>query len=87
VDFGMAGRLDTELRRALGTSLIALVRHDLDIIADIYMEIGAVSDDTDVERLKSDLREVIDKYYGIPIHSLDLRRCSATPCASRAFIT
>jgi ubiquinone biosynthesis protein len=74
VDFGMAGRLDPDLRRALGTSLIALTRRDLDIITDIYLEIGAVSDDTDVERLKSDLSEMLDKYYGIPIHCLDFRR-------------
>ena len=48
VDFGMAGRLDTELRRQLATSFIAMSRRDLDVITDVYMEIGAVSDEADL---------------------------------------
>ena len=75
VDFGMVGRLDTHLRHCLGTSLIALVQHDLDVITDVFMEIGAITDETDVERLKADLVELLDKYYGIPMSSLDVDRC------------
>ena len=75
VDFGMAGRLSEELRAHLATSFIALTKKDLDVIADIYMEIGVVSPDTDVERLKRDLQEVLDRYYGIPTRCLDVRRC------------
>ena len=77
VDFGMAGRLDAELRRCLATSFIALASRDLDVIADVYMEIGAVPEETDLARLKADLNEVLDKYYGIPVHCLDLQRCFA----------
>jgi len=74
VDFGMAGRLSTELRSYLATSFIALTRRDLDIITDIYLEIGALSDETDVPRLKTDLQEALDKYYGIPLRCLDMQK-------------
>ena len=74
VDFGMCGRLSTELRRHLSTSLIALSRRDLDIITDVYLEIGVLSEDTNIEQLKSDLQDALDKYYGIPIKRLDMRR-------------
>ena len=77
VDFGMAGRLDADLRRCLATSFIALASRDLDVIADVYMEIGAVPEETDLARLKADLNEVLDKYYGIPIDRLNLQRCFA----------
>lgn len=73
VDFGMAGRLTSELRAQLSSSFIALANRDLDIITDIYLEIGALSEGTDIERLKTDLQEALDKYYGIPIRCLDLR--------------
>ena len=75
VDFGMTGRLDSEVRRGLATSFIALMARDLDIIVDVYMEIGAVPDDVDRAALKADVHDVLDKYYGIPVVSVDLQRC------------
>jgi len=77
VDFGMTGRLNTELRRCLATSFIALASRDLDIITDVYLEIGAVPEDADLSQLKAELNDVLDKYYGVPIHCLDLQRCFA----------
>jgi ubiquinone biosynthesis protein len=75
VDFGMVGRLSEELRAQLATSFIALTKRDLDLIADIYTEIGVVSPDSDVERLKRDLQQGLDRYYGIPTRRMDVRRC------------
>ena len=75
VDFGMAGRLSEELRAQLATSFIALTKKDLDVIADVYTEIGVLSPETDLDRLKRDLQEVLDRYYGIPARCLDVRRC------------
>ena len=75
LDFGMVGRLSEDLRVHLATSFIALTKKDLDVIADVYMEIGAVSPDTDIDHLKRDLQEVLDRYYGIPTRRLDVRHC------------
>ena len=77
VDFGMTGRLDNEIRRNLATSFIALTSRDLDAIVDIYMEVGAVPEDADRDRLKADIHDVLDKYYGIPVAAIDFRACFA----------
>jgi len=77
VDFGMVGRLDRDLRGLLATSFIAMTRGDVDAIAEVYMEIGAISENTDVAALKADMYELLDKYYGIPVKRLDMRRCFA----------
>ncbi len=75
VDFGMSGRLDGELRDYLVASFIALSRRDLDVITDVYMEIGAIPDDVELGRLKAELHEILDKYYGIPLRCFDYSRC------------
>jgi ubiquinone biosynthesis protein len=77
LDFGMAGRLDRELRSNLATTLIALVRGDLDMIVETYMDIGVLSDDTDIAALKTDVHEILDKYYGIPARCININRCLA----------
>jgi len=77
VDFGMTGRLDNEIRRNLATSFIALMGRDLDAIVDVYMEIGAVPEDADRDRLKADIHDVLDKYYGIPMAAMDFRAAFA----------
>ena len=73
IDFGMVGHLDDDRRRDLGTMLIALVRKDLDLVVDVATEIGAVPDDADLVALKSDLVEMLDKYYGVPIKRVDMK--------------
>jgi ubiquinone biosynthesis protein len=77
VDFGIVGHLDEELRRDLGTGLVALVRKDLDLVVDVATEIGAVPDEADLGRLKSEMVEMLDKYYGIPVKRVDMKRAFA----------
>ena len=84
VDFGMAGRLSDELRAYLATSFIALARKDLEILADVYMEIGVVSPDTDVARLKRDLQDALDRYYGVPARCSGRRAVLQRRAADRA---
>jgi len=73
IDFGMVGHLDTTLRSQLATSLIALVKQDLDLIVDIYADIGVVSEGTNYAELKPDLISLLDKYYGVPVEKIDTR--------------
>jgi len=77
VDFGMVGRLDRDLRGLLGTTFVALTRGDVDAIAEAYLEIGVASEETDISSLKSDMQELLEKYYGIPLARLDMGRCFA----------
>ena len=77
LDFGMVGHIDEDMRGLLGTGLIALVRGELDIVVDVFAEMGALPEDVDHQALKSDLVEILDKYYGIPIGLIDLQKAFA----------
>ena len=73
VDFGMVGRLDEDLKSHLVGTLMAVAGHDVDIIIDIYLELGVIPADVRVEDLRYDLHALMDKYYGIPIRLIDAR--------------
>jgi len=73
LDFGQVGRLDEPMRSKLGTALIAALSRDFDVVVDVLDDVDALPDDVDVERLKSDLGQLVDKYGGIPLKRLDLR--------------
>lgn len=71
IDFGMTGHLTDDLLSELSTALIAIARQDLDILIDVYMSIseGAL---VDARKLKPDLLEMFDKYYGMPVARIDV---------------
>jgi ubiquinone biosynthesis protein len=74
IDFGLVGHMSRDLREQLVTALIALDRGDFDTIVDVYTEMGVTSVDTDLSSFKRDLTELADRYYGIPIKRIDLKR-------------
>jgi len=74
LDFGMVGHIEDEMRALLGTGLIAIVRRQLDLVVDVYAEMGILPDDVDYAALKMDMVEMLDKYYGIPIKLVDMQR-------------
>ncbi len=73
IDFGMMGRLDSHLRGLLGAGLIGIVRHDMDLVLDVFDDLG-VAPDADPVGLRVDMLAVLDKYYGIPIRHMDAGR-------------
>lgn len=77
LDFGMVGHLDDELRSDLSMMVIELVRKDLDTVVDISTEIGAIPEDADLAELKSDMVQMLDKYYGIPIKHVNISHAFA----------
>jgi ubiquinone biosynthesis protein len=74
LDFGMVGHLSDELRRDLGNMLFALVRKDLDMVVDVSIEVGSIPDELELGPLKNDMLQMLDKYYGIPMKQIDLKR-------------
>jgi ubiquinone biosynthesis protein len=77
LDFGLVGRLDAQLRATLAGSMIALQRGDIEAVTEVYVEIGVVGEDTDLDAFKTEIHELLDKYYGVPLSRLDLSRCFA----------
>ena len=73
IDFGMVGQVDDEMATQLAIGLVAVVRKDIDLIVDVLAEVGAVGSVTDEALLRRDLRELLDKYYGLPLWRLDFQ--------------
>jgi ubiquinone biosynthesis protein len=74
LDFGQVAHLSRDLREQLVTIFIALGRTDFDTIVDVYTELGITSPETDLRAFKRDLIEMADRYLGVPIRTLDIRR-------------
>ena len=74
IDFGMTGRLTTELRDKLGVLLVAVANRDVDIVTEICFSLGVMSDDVNESAFKLGILELLDKYYGMPLKRIDPRR-------------
>jgi len=73
IDFGVVGRLSRELKGQLATTLSAAVNREIDLIIDVYADIGVFSPQTDMHSLKVELEDLLDRYYGLPLKQLDAR--------------
>ncbi|MHC4600796.1 MAG: ABC1 kinase family protein, partial [Planctomycetota bacterium] len=71
IDFGMVGHLTDELRGHLGTLILALLRRDVDLIVEVYRELGVFTEAVSPRDLKPDILETIDLYFGVPLGKLD----------------
>jgi len=71
IDFGMTGQLSDSLRANLSQVLITLDRKELDIFCEVFAEIGATGESTVFSDLQSDLIELLDKYYSMPLKRMD----------------
>ncbi len=74
VDFGLVGHLSEEMRSQLAATLFAVTRRDVDTFFEVYSEIGVFDRQTHAGELKTDLAELLDKYYGLPLDQIDIRR-------------
>ena len=72
LDFGAVGHLSPELKGQLATTLMALVRGDLDLIISVYTDIGLFSESADLAGIRLDLLELLDRYYGVPASRIDM---------------
>ena len=72
-DFGLVSQIDDEMVGRLVLGIVAMVNKEIDVIVDILADFGALGRDTDRASLARDLRTWLEKYYGLPLHRLDLR--------------
>ena len=73
IDFGMVGYVTEDLRKQLVGASLALIKKDLDLFVEIFIEMGVVSASCDMAWLRLSLFEIIDKYYGIPLKNVDIQ--------------
>ncbi len=76
VDFGIMGRVTDENMQYFADTIVALVEHDFDKLAQEYVNIGFVPEETvDIERfqreLKEELAEFLEPYYSMTVKQID----------------
>jgi len=72
MDFGIVGRLSPVMVTRLNDLLIAVVRKDPDKITDNLLKISKISDESDIEDLKVDISDFVDKYYGVSLNQFQM---------------
>ncbi|NQT19207.1 MAG: AarF/ABC1/UbiB kinase family protein [Planctomycetes bacterium] len=72
IDFGMTGHLTSDLLSEISTVLIAIAKQDLDILIDVYISISEGGAFVDARKLRPDILEMFDKYYGMPMARIDM---------------
>ncbi|MHC4914403.1 MAG: ABC1 kinase family protein [Planctomycetota bacterium] len=72
LDFGMVGHISGELKGQLATSLVALVRGDIELMISVYTDIGVFSEGADLAAVRLDLLELLDRYSGVPARNIDM---------------
>ena len=71
-DFGMAGRLDDELKLHLTELLLCVLHRDVDRLIMQLLYSGELHDESNLKNLKRDLTEFIDDYYDILLQDLKI---------------
>ncbi len=72
MDFGQVGRIDEELRDRITDLLLALVRHDVEGIVAVLLQIGNPRGHTNIKRMKLDISRLERKYYGLPFKEISV---------------
>ncbi len=67
VDFGIAGRIDREMREHLADILISFVKEDFDGLMKVYYKMGILPEDIDKGAFKRDYGDIMLHYFGRPL--------------------
>jgi len=77
IDFGQTGVVSDATAGHLLILLIGVVAQDVELVADILMEMGTAGPRTDRAQLTRDLKSLLERYYGQPIQRLKLSKIFA----------
>ncbi|MQA73054.1 MAG: phosphotransferase [Solirubrobacterales bacterium] len=74
LDLGMVGRLDAQTRRQLFLLLLAFAQGDVDLLADVSLDLGGVDDDHElqVDEYRRDIAEVMGGLRGRSLQEIQL---------------
>jgi len=75
MDFGIVGRVDSDLRSTLANTFLALMKKDYDQLIDQYVELGLVPEGADMAafrtEFKADLVDLLEPLYGMTLREID----------------
>lgn len=78
VDFGIVAHVSPDLMETMGNTFLAFVRRDFDRLIDMYIELGYVPEDIDIEafrkEFKAELIDILEPLYGLTLQEIDFAR-------------
>lgn len=72
LDFGMVGRLTSDMKRHFASLIIALMRQSTPGVMAAIMRMGIVGDEVDMAELRRDIDRLHDKYVGVPLSEVGM---------------
>src|SRR5262249_38826267 len=74
IDFGMVGHIDDEKREQLVDLIACVTRGDVRGCAEKVLQIGKPFRPIDRALLQSDVRDFVERFYGVPLEKIDVSR-------------
>lgn len=75
MDFGIVGWLSPELMESIAAAFVALINRDFDALIGQYIELGLITEETDIEGLrrefKSDIMDLLTPLYGLTLAEIN----------------
>ncbi|GMU20562.1 MAG: ABC transporter [Phycisphaerae bacterium] len=71
IDFGLTGQMDDEMLGYLVIALMGAFNREAEVVVEVLAEMNALGEETDRRQLRRAFVELIDKYYGLPLHRFD----------------
>lgn len=72
MDFGITGKIDDYMKEKLANLFIAIIQKDIDNIIEKLLDIGMVSDETDIPEFRADISETIEEYHGTSLQQVEI---------------
>jgi len=73
IDFGLTGQIDDEMLGHLVIALTAAFNRESEVIVEVLADMNALGDNTNRRQLRREFTDLIEKYYGLPLHRFDLQ--------------
>lgn len=72
VDFGMTGTIEEDVAQQMSGIFLAVLHKDIDSLVKNLRAIGVAEDLEDVRNFKIDARDLLERYYGVPLEKLEM---------------
>lgn len=72
IDFGMVGRLTSDMKYNFASAVIAMMRQNTEGMLQAVLRMGIVPDEVDMRRLRQDVDEMREKYLDVPLSKISL---------------
>ncbi len=72
VDFGMTGTIEEDVADRMSGIFLSLLQKDVDGLVKNLRTLGVAEDVEDVRSFKIDVRDIIERYYGLPLNKIEI---------------